>query len=110
MARRHPLQRRISWKERLIEDNLLVLAAKSAETRLLPLPCRLKRARHLSNAVNVSVLLNWLRVDAGDGAGSDKEILDHLRDQAALARLRRLPEECTEVQLALRQALQRRGG
>src|SRR5215204_5531552 len=102
MARRHPLQRRITCQKRLIEDNLLVLAAKPAEARLLPLAYGLKRARYLSDAVDVSIFLDWFRMDASDGAGGDEEILDHLGDQAPLARLCRLPKKCTEIQLALR--------
>src|SRR5262245_33183647 len=47
-------------------------------------------------------------MDAGDGAGGDEEVLDYFRDQPALARLGRLPKEGTQVQLPLRQALQRR--
>src|SRR5262245_43383994 len=110
MTGRYPLQRRVARKERFIEHDLLVLTAESAESGLLTLAYGLKRARHLSDAVHVSVFLYWLRVNAGNGAGSDKKILDHLGDQPALTRLRRLPEERTQVQFALRQALQRRGG
>jgi hypothetical protein len=67
MAGRHPLQRWVGWKERFFEDDLLVLAAKSAETRLEAFTYRLKRARYLPDAEYVSVFLDWFRVNAGDG-------------------------------------------
>ena len=40
MAGRHPLQRRIGRQERLVEDDLAVLAAEPAEARLQPLADR----------------------------------------------------------------------
>src|SRR5208282_1208081 len=93
MSGRHPLQRGIARKKRFIEDNLLVFAAEPAEARFLSFACGLKRTRHLSNPVDVPIFLDRSRVDARNGAGSDEEIFDHLRNQSSLAGFRRLTEK-----------------
>ena len=97
MAGRDPFQRRVRRKERLVEDDLLVLAAQPAEPRLQPLADGLKRARHLADAVDVSVLLALASGGRRrSGPACDEEILDHLGDQPPLARLDRLADDAHE--------------
>src|SRR6185437_11634716 len=110
MAGRHPLERRIGWEKRLIEYDFLILATESAETRLLPLSYWLKRARHLSNAINVPIFLDCLRVDASDRTSSNKKVFDNLWDKPPLPSLSRLSKQGTEVQFSLREPLKCRGG
>src|ERR1700728_851770 len=108
MTGRDPFQSRILGQQQFIEYNLLVLTPQLSESAFEPFPNRLEGAWNFTDPVNVAVLCYRPRIDTCDRRSRRKEILDYLGYETPLPRFRRLSDNCSKVQLPLRQSLQRR--
>ncbi len=103
VAGRDPFEGRVGREDRLVEGDLAVLPAESAEPRLLAVTNWDEVPRHLADAVGAAVRAGRLRLQPGLGRRRDEELLDHLGHEPPLLSLGRLPHDRRQVEFPLGQ-------
>ena len=106
MAGRNPVVGGQSLEDFLVKNNLFVLSAQLSESRLQSLSDGPEMAGHAENPVGVLALTLLAYFNAGHRGSLKKEVLNHLRDEAALLGFGGLADNGGEIKLAFRQSLQ----
>src|SRR6266403_3312306 len=107
MARRNPVVSRQFLEDFLVKDNLFVFPAYFSESRLQTLPDGPEVARHAGHFVGVLSLPLLAHFNASHGRSLEKEVLNHFWDDATFLGLGGLADDGREIELALRESLQR---